>query len=387
MLTILMRIGAVVAAGLVFASATPTGAARAADAPPAWTKDMGMADLEAEIDHRIEVATRQNRLSAEAAADLRLRLSVEKAREKDWRESRTFTAERFHGVEAALYSIAAALPEFPPAHPPREAPGETFTPPDPAPLDLKDFRLTFEDEFRSLSIGPSGGATRWFAPGHGDFGEAHFVGHGPGGPFSKVRIAPFGEGLRIEARKRAGGWVSGLIQTVDDKGRGFSQRYGYFEMRAKLPKGHGAWPAFWLLTQPGVVDDTLVRGEIDVLEQYGNEPDRLHMAVHLWPAKGWNAGGLANHWYRSSKLTLPGLSDGFHRFGVLVGPSTMQFYYDGSAIAGFPTLPEYRQPLYVLVDLAMHEKDLAQATNPTALVVDYVRVYQLPDRMLAAAPP
>ena len=35
---------------------------------------------------------------------------------------------------------------------------------------------------------------------------------------------------------------AGLLSSVDGKGRGFSQQYGYFEMRAWLPSGLGTWP-------------------------------------------------------------------------------------------------------------------------------------------------
>jgi hypothetical protein len=46
--------------------------------------------------------------------------------------------------------------------------------------------------------------------------------------------------LRIEARKDANGkWHSGLLASADQWNDGFSQMYGYFEVRMKIPKG--AW--------------------------------------------------------------------------------------------------------------------------------------------------
>ena len=375
-----VRLALPILAGLSLAASPPPK-----PAPPAWTQGLGMADLEAEIERRIDYSIHERRLTGAAANELRLRLGLLRAREKDWREARTFTADRFNATESALVELAQSLTDIAPKHPARQPPNAVFSEARSYDLDLKGFRLTFEDQFRDLSIGPSGGGTRWFAPVHKDFGEAHFLPNGPGGPFSRARAGVFGDALKVEARKTPSGWTGGLIQTVDESGRGFSQRFGYFEMRAKLPRGPGTWPAFWLLTQPPLVDDSIDRGEIDVLEQYGDEPDRLHMSVHLWPPLGWNAGGLAKHWYQSKKLTLLGLSDDFHRFGVLVTPQVVRFYYDGRALADFPSLPEYRQPLYVLVNLTMHEKGVARATSPQAMLVDYVRVYQLPDSWPPAA--
>ena len=85
--------------------------------------------------------------------------------------------------------------------------------------------------------------------------------------------------LSIEARKGSDGkWRSGLLSSNDPDGRGFAQRYGYFEMRAKLPTGPGVWPAFWLIGDR----DPSTRVEIDVLEYYGIKPDRFFSTVHVW---------------------------------------------------------------------------------------------------------
>jgi hypothetical protein len=243
-------------------------------------------------------------------------------------------------------------------------------------LDLTGYRLSFEDRFDTLDVTADGGGGRWFAPVHSDFGRAHFLPPGPDGPF---RLET-GEGgrrhLAIRAEKRADGWTSGLMQTVDSHGHGFAQTYGYFEMRARLPDGPGTWPAFWLLTQQAFTDQTLPRGEIDVLEQYGRRPDRLHMAVHLWPAYADNSGGIADLWTLSKRADLRGMGRGFHRWGVLIEPRWTTFYYDGRALSRYPTLPAYRTPMYLLVNLAMHKRDLEAASGPYDMTVDYVRVWR-----------
>ena len=56
-------------------------------------------------------------------------------------------------------------------------------------------------------------------------------------------------------------------------------RYGYFEMKAKLPVGRGIWPAFWLLGANKSIKWPTV-GEIDVMEYVGFEPNRVHGTIH-----------------------------------------------------------------------------------------------------------
>ena len=248
----------------------------------------------------------------------------------------------------------------------------------PAALDLSGYHLTFDDTFDRLDIAADGGKGRWYAPVHADFGEAHFLAPGPHDPFTLSRGGPLGLGgsaLAISARKTGAGWTSGLIQTVDGHGAGFSQQYGYFEMRAKLPRGEATWPAFWLLTRDGYTDPTVTRGEIDVLEQYGSSPEKIHSSVHLWPANARNAGGLPNHWYKSEKLLVGDMSSAFHRYGVMLTPEWLITYYDGQELSRFPMQPQWRTPVYMLVDLDMQEKNLKAATSPSVMLVDYVRAY------------
>jgi hypothetical protein len=119
-------------------------------------------------------------------------------------------------------------------------------------LNLDGFEVTFSEDFDGeLDVSPWGPGTRWIAhtPWDGDFGDAAFADPVEGFPFTIEKGI-----LRIEARKDDSlkdkwnrKWAAGLLSSNDPKGNGFSQQYGYFEMRAKLPAGAGVWPAFWLM--------------------------------------------------------------------------------------------------------------------------------------------
>jgi len=239
------------------------------------------------------------------------------------------------------------------------------------PLDLSGYKLTFDESFKSLDISAYGPGSAWIAhtPWNGDFGDAAFGNPGPDGPFSLNA-----QGLAITATQRADGkWVSGLICSVDKDGpgqHGFSQQYGYFEMKAILPSGPGTWPAFWLIG----TDKSKSSSEIDVIEYYGSFPKYYHSTEHVWE-------GGENTLLRTKMIEVPdgSLSSGYNEFGVLITPQTTSFYLNRHEYWETPTPPEYRQPMYILANLALGGGwPIAGLTSPQVMQIAYIKVYQLP---------
>src|SRR5437870_8184827 len=60
----------------------------------------------------------------------------------------------------------------------------------------------------------------------------------------------------------------------------FSQAYGRFEARIKIPYGQGIWPAFWMLGSNIDTAGWPNCGEIDIMENIGREPSIVHGTMH-----------------------------------------------------------------------------------------------------------
>lgn len=160
----------------------------------------------------------------------------------------------------------------------------------------------------------------------------------------------------------------------------FSQVYGRFEARIKLPAGQGMWPAFWMLGQnigsagwPGC-------GEIDIMENLGREPQTVHGTVHGPGYSG--AGGI------SAPLTIAAnFADDFHIFAVEWDAQSVRFFVDDTQYASVTPadLPAgtswvFDHPFFVILNLAVGGNWPGNPDGttvfPQQMLVDYVRVYQ-----------
>jgi beta-glucanase (GH16 family) len=155
-------------------------------------------------------------------------------------------------------------------------------------------------------------------------------------------------------------YSSGRISTRGS----FSQRYGYFEMRARFSAGQGLWPAFWLLPADGSWPP-----EIDIMEVLGHEPDKIYTTVHssMMPKQGG----------RTEADSTP---DGYHRYGVMWGPAMIDFYLDGAKVQSMKTPPDAHKPMYITANLAVggHWPGDPDASTrfPATMDIDYIRAWQ-----------
>lgn len=238
-------------------------------------------------------------------------------------------------------------------------------------LNLCRYKRTFTEDFNSLSVSAWNAVTsRWIAhtPWNGDFGDARFIDPREGHPFTiKNGI------LQIEARKHGNGkWTSGLLASADPTTAGFTQMYGYFEARMKLPPGPGTWPAFWL-AESAERNDPDPTVEIDVIEYYGKFPSTFHNGWIVWNRKPPSINRS-----KDNVLSVPenSLLDDFHTFGVDVDREWIVYYLDRKEVGRAPTPPEHKKPFLVLVNLALGSGwPIDQTPSPSVLLVDYIHVY------------
>jgi beta-glucanase (GH16 family) len=158
-------------------------------------------------------------------------------------------------------------------------------------------------------------------------------------------------------------YTSGLITTLPS----FSQLYGVFEMRARVPRGKGLWPAFWLLPT-----NHSWPPEIDVFEILGNDPTILHTNAH--------SKATGKHTDAPSVIHISDASADFHTYAVDWEPDDIAWYFDEAEVARKPTPPDMHTPMYILIDLAVggHWPGSPDASVhfPATLAIQWLHVYQ-----------
>jgi beta-glucanase (GH16 family) len=170
---------------------------------------------------------------------------------------------------------------------------------------------------------------------------------------------------------------------IVSKGAGWT--YGFYEIRAKLPCAPGTWPAIWMLpTQMKKWPDD---GEIDIMEQVGAEPNLIYASLHT---------RLFNHilkTQRSAQRLVPTSCNSFHRYQLEWTPRSITIGVDDRGIlrvrndqpGGKGAWP-FSTPFHMILNLAIGgdwaaAKGIDDAAMPQRMEVDYVRVWQVRDRL------
>lgn len=172
----------------------------------------------------------------------------------------------------------------------------------------------------------------------------------------------------------------------------YAFKYGRVDIRAKIPKEAGTWPALWMLgknvNEDGAYFDNLgygttswpACGEIDILEHgiTRTRPDNyIQSALHTPSSSGntFNIGGV---------VVADNIASNYHVYSMNWSPNQIAFLVDNvvfytynPSVKNASTWP-FDKEQYLLLNIAMG--GVAGAIDPnfsqTSMAIDYVRVYQ-----------
>ncbi len=180
--------------------------------------------------------------------------------------------------------------------------------------------------------------------------------------------------LIITATKDSTGYFSSRITTKNK----VEFKYGTVEVRAKLPQGHGLWPAIWMLGHDIDKIGWPACGEIDIMEYVGKTPHEIHTTLHTNDSHGNS---------KNTKVqTIKTIEEGFHMYKVNWTKDDIKFYIDNNLVYTFsPTVKDkntwpFDKPYYVILNLAIGGNfggpEVDDSIFPQEFVIDYVKVFK-----------
>jgi len=151
-------------------------------------------------------------------------------------------------------------------------------------------------------------------------------------------------------------------------------KYGRYEVVAKVPKGKGTWPAFWLFdyTNNGY-------GEIDVMEFVGKIPNWLYSTVHFGTED-------ATLEHVSEELQIAKAWAGYHTYTLDWTATNITIYIDGITVLTMDPIVSRKngitpldKPMNVILNLALGGEWGGQISNyifPSEFKVKSIKIWQ-----------
>jgi beta-glucanase (GH16 family) len=240
------------------------------------------------------------------------------------------------------------------------------------------WELVWSDEFNYAGL-PDSASWNYDVGGHGwGNNERQFY------TAKRVENARVENGILVlEARKEkmdTNGFTSARLVT---KAR-HEWLYGRFEIRAKLPKGTGTWPAIWMLAADKNYGESYWpdNGEIDIMEHVGFHQGFIHASTHS-RKYFWQIGT-----QRTDTIFSTDCSGTFHNYILEWYPDSIHIFMDDSLYftsvndhTGWEAWP-FDKPFYLILNIAVGgswggQKGIDDTIWPQKMEVDYVRVYRL----------
>ena len=254
--------------------------------------------------------------------------------------------------------------------------------------------LVWEDNFNGNALDSS----RWvydLGTGANGWGNAELQ------TYTTASATVSGGTLKITTTKTASGYESARVLT---RGKG-DWMYGRIEVRAKLPRGRGTWPAIWMLPTDWKFGTWPASGEIDNLEHVGYAQGVVHGTVHTAAGSGSNGASgcvntdTANDAKCATELPSVRISSGFHVYTIVWSETEIEWYLDDTryavyrkaANADYTTWP-FDEDFHLILNTAVGGnwggvKGVDDSIFPQVFEVDYVRVYQDTPTTPPTAPP
>ncbi|MBL7862464.1 MAG: glycoside hydrolase family 16 protein [Cyclobacteriaceae bacterium] len=187
--------------------------------------------------------------------------------------------------------------------------------------------------------------------------------------------------LIIEAHQDSLGGKAYTSTRIVSKHKG-DWLYGRIEVKAKLPRGKGTWPAIWMLSTDWKYGGWPESGEIDIMEHVGYDPGVIHGTIHT------EAYNHVKGTQKEGKVTVADCMDEFHVYAIDWTKDKIDFFIDEKLYHTVNRDPKddfkgwpFDQPFHLIMNIAVGgnwggKEGIDPAIWPQRMEVDYVRVYQ-----------
>lgn len=191
------------------------------------------------------------------------------------------------------------------------------------------------------------------------------------GVMLRSNVTLTGSGILRLVSKREGDIFSGSMISTENS---ILFKYGYVECRAKLNSSIGPNVGFWLQSPTnGATNNPAIDGvEVDIAEyNHAQGNNTLYHNLH------WNGYGQFHQALIYSEY-LPGISNGYHTFGLEWNPREYISYVDGVERARTNTAVSHRSEFIVLsMEVIAFGGNRFAGTYPDYFDIDYVKMYRL----------